>query len=46
MPRKRKKPHEMTSAELAKTLFPSTVIKHVKKTVGTDSKLAIKKKDS
>jgi hypothetical protein len=44
MPRKRKKPHEMTSDELAKSLFPPKVIKHVKKTVGTDLQPAIKKK--
>ena len=44
MPRKKKQPIEMTSDELARTLFPQKVINAVKKAVALDSKPSIKDK--
>ncbi|HEU0074432.1 MAG TPA: hypothetical protein VFS30_10495 [Dehalococcoidia bacterium] len=45
MPRKPKKPQEMTSEEIAKKLFPKKVRDWVKKEVDSDSKRSIKDKD-
>lgn len=45
MPRKPKKPQEMTTEEIAKKLFPKKVRDWVKKEVGSDSERPIKDKD-
>jgi hypothetical protein len=45
MPRKPKKPQEMTSEEIAKKLFPKSVRDWVKKQVDSGSKPSIKDKD-
>ena len=45
MPRKKKKPAEMTTEEIAKKLFPKPVREWVKKEVGSDSKRPIKEQD-
>ncbi len=38
MPRRKKKAHEMTSEELAKSLFHPDVIEHAKKVANPDPK--------
>jgi hypothetical protein len=45
MPRKPKKPQDMTTEEIAKKLFPKQVIEWVKKEVSTDSERPIKEQD-
>ena len=45
MPRKTKKPQDMTTEEIAKKLFPKEVVEWVKKEVGSDSERSIKEHD-
>ena len=45
MPRKPKKPQEMTTEEIAKKLFPKKVRDWVKKEVKSDSERPIEDKD-
>ena len=46
MPRRKKKPHELTTEEAVKRLFPKKVIEEVKRQVGSDAKSSIKPKDT
>ena len=46
MPRRKKKPQELTTDEAIRKLFPKKVVEQVKKDVGSDSETSIKKNDS
>lgn len=46
MPRRTKKPRELTTEEAMRKLFPKKVVEHVRKKADSDSKPTIKKKDS